>query len=100
MIEPNPLDDVVGVLGKARQHEAGIAAGCRPSHAAGFQYRHRPAALCHLARDSEAGKAGADHADIDVDIEIQPLARRAGHPGRLVPAARHGLVVAHSQLVS
>ena len=68
VIEPDALDHAVDILLKARQHEAGIAPGCRPGHPVGLQYRHRPAAPRHLARHGQARQPGADHADIDVEI--------------------------------
>ena len=56
------------ILGKARQHKAGIAAGAPPRRRACLQHRHRPAAPRDLARDGQAGEPAPDHADIDVEI--------------------------------
>src|SRR5450631_2700302 len=95
VIEPDALDHAVDILLKARQHEAGIAPGCGPRHLVGLQYRHRPAAPRHLARHGQARQPGADHADVDIEIEIQARSLRACNPGRLIPARRRALVFAH-----
>ncbi len=84
---PIPLDDLLDPRRKTRQHEAGVAAGRVPCDAPRLHHRDRPAAPHHLARHRDAGNAGADHADIDVQIEVERRPRRrqrrhAGIPGR------------------
>ena len=75
VVEPDPLDHRLHVASEARQHEAGVAAGRVPGDRVRLDHHHRPAAARHFARGGQPGEAGADHADIDVDI--------AGHRGAL-----------------
>ena len=62
---------------KPGKHETVVAAGRVPGDAAGLQQRDRPAAPRELARRGQPGKAAADDADVDVEIEGQPAARMA-----------------------
>ena len=95
-VETDAFDHVLDVFGEAGQHEAGVAAGRGAGDAAAFQHSHRPAALGDLARDGQSGEPGADDADIDVEVEIQPWPRRRGDPRRLVPVGR---LLRHSVLI-
>ena len=95
MIEADALDHGIDAFRITRQHETGIAAGGGRGHARALQYHHRPAAPRDLARHGQAGKAGADDADVDVEVEGEALARRACHPRRLVPGRRCGRVLRH-----
>ena len=90
VIHSDAGDHPVHGLGEARQHEAVVAAGGVPGDAAGLQHRHRPAAAGDLARGREPGETGADHADIDVEIEGERPALGCRHHGRGVPARRVG----------
>jgi hypothetical protein len=45
---------------------------------AAFEHGDAGAQPSRFARHGEAGKAGADHADIDVEIERQPRAASFG----------------------
>ena len=90
VVEAHPADDPVHRFGEARQHEAVVAPGGVPGDATGFQHRHRPAAPRDLARGREPGEAGADDADVDVEIEGQRPARGGRHHGGGVPARRVG----------
>ena len=90
LIEADALDDLLHVAGEAWQHEAGVAARRVPGDAATLQHHHRPAAARQLARRGEAGEAGADHADVDVDIGGQRPALGRGHHRFGVPARRIG----------
>ncbi len=95
MVEADTLDDVVDIFGKARQHKSQIAARRRPGDVARFEDRNRPAPLGNLARDREAGEPRADHADINVEIEVQPRTVGTGNRSRLVPARFHVGAFAH-----
>src|SRR5262245_16682858 len=89
MIEAGALDDVVDVLKIARQHKSQVTARSRPGHVSAFQYRDRPSPLGYLACDGETRKPGPDHANIDVEIEIEPWTVRPRNACRLVPAGFH-----------
>src|SRR3974390_3129494 len=95
MVEPDWVDHVVDGLVKARQNEAGVAPRSRPGDAVRLQHRHGPFALRHLPRDGQAGEAGADHADINIEIEVEPRVFGACNPGRLVPTRFCVLAFAH-----
>ena len=59
-------------------HRAELMAGSIPADMPTFKDRHAGAELCRLERDRQPGKAGADHGDIDIQIERQPQALRRG----------------------
>ena len=80
-----------GLRGKSRQHDAGVAARCAPGDALRLQHHDRPAEPRDLARGGQAGKARADDADIDVELDGQPRAGRAFHPRRGMPVRAIGL---------
>ena len=89
-LEADAADQLFGVGGKARQHEAGIAAGRARRQPARFQQHDRPAGPRQFARRRQPGKAAADHADIDVEIDVQRRPPRRVHHGGGVPALAIG----------
>src|SRR5262245_48625684 len=92
MVEARALDDVVDVLKIARQYKSQIAARCRPGHVSRFDDRDRPPPLGYLARDGEARKPSPDHANIDVEVEIEPWTVRPCNARRLIPAGFHDYI--------
>ena len=85
VLQADAADHPLHRLRKAGQHEAVVAAGRVAGDAAGLQHRDRPAAPRELARRGQPGKAGADDADVDVEIEGQRPAHGRRHHGRRVP---------------
>ena len=92
MIEAGALDDVVDVLKIAGQHKSQVTARSRPGHVGRFQYRNRPAPLGDLACNGEARKPGPDHANVDVEIEIEARTVRPCNARRLIPAGFHDFI--------
>ena len=90
VLHADAADHALHRLRKSRQNETVVAAGRVPGDAAGLQHRHRPPAPRELARGGQPGKAGADDADVDVEIEGQRPAHGRRHHGRRVPGGRVG----------
>ena len=98
-LEADAADQLFRVGGKARQHEAGIAAGRARRQPARFQQHDRPAGPRQFPRRRQSGKAAADHADIDVEVDVQRRPPRRVHHGGGVPALAIGCGIgfAHSK---
>ena len=90
VLQSDAADQPVHGGGKAGQNETVVAAGRAPGDAATFHHHHRPSAPRDLARRGEPGKARADHADIDVEIEGERPARGRRHHARRVPGRHVG----------
>ncbi len=90
VLQSDAADQPIHGGGKAGQNETVVAAGRAPGDAAAFHHHHRPPAPCDLACRGEPGKARADHADIDVEIEGERPARGRRHHTRRVPGRHVG----------
>src|SRR5438876_815289 len=99
MREPDPTHHHVHRLRKARQHEAGIAAGRVPGDPARLHDRDRHAAPGKLARDSQACEPRADHADLDIEIGCQRRPHRRRDHGVDVPARGIGRLRRYGHVV-
>ena len=89
--QTDALHDGVDPLGKARRHEAAIAARRTCRDLPRFQHRDRPAAPRHFARDRQSCEPRPDDAHIHVEIVRQraPLRHRDHRrrvPGRAIRA--------------
>jgi hypothetical protein len=71
MIKTDAFDDAVDIFGISRKHETHVPARRRPRHLPSVQNDNRPASLGDLSGNGEARKAGANHADIDVEVEVE-----------------------------
>ena len=91
LFEADALDQRVGADRIARQHDTGVAAGGAPADALRLQHDDRPAEPRDLVRNGEAGEARADDADVHVELDGEPRAIRAFHPGRGIPVRPVGL---------
>jgi len=94
VIKSDPLDDAVNVFGEPRKYEAHVATRRRPRDLPSFQDDNRPPPLGDLPRNGQAGKTGANHADIDVEVETKPWTFRTGNAVGFVPARFHALTFA------
>ena len=65
----------------ARHHRAELMAGRIPADMPAFEHGDAGAEPRRLQRHRQAGKPGADHADIDIEIERQPLSARCSRRG-------------------
>ncbi len=71
MIKTDAVDDAVDIFGVSWKHESYVATRRRPSDLPSFQNDNRPASLGDLPSNGEAGETGANHADIDVEVEVK-----------------------------
>ena len=76
ILEADALDQLADRKAKARHDGAELVAGGVPADVPAFQHGDTGAKARGLQRHGEAGKAGPDHADIDVEIERQTRAKR------------------------
>ena len=90
MIQPDAAHQPVHGTGKAGQHEAIVAAGRARCDAVALQHRDRPSAPCDLAGGRQTGKAGANDADVSIEIVGERRARGRRHHGGRVPGRRIG----------
>ena len=74
VLKTDPFDQVADRNAKTRHHRAERVAGRIPADVAAFQHGDAGAEPCRFARHGEAGKSGADDADIDIEVEGQPRA--------------------------
>ena len=82
VLETDPFDQVAERHAKTRHHRAELMAGRIPADMAALEHGDAGPEPCRFARHGEAGKAGADHADIDIEIEGQPRALQQRLGGR------------------
>jgi len=74
VLEADARDQVTDRQTVARHHRAELMARCVPADVAAFENGDAGAKPCGLQRHREAGKPGADDADIDIQIERKPQA--------------------------
>ena len=98
--QSDALHDRVDRLGKARRHEAAIAARRARSDPARFQHRDRPAPSRHLARHGQPGKPRPDNAHVNVEIVGQRAPfRHRDHRRRVPGRAIRALGLGHRPLM-
>ena len=80
VLEADARDQVADRQAVARHHRAELVAGGVPADMPPFEHGDAGAEPRRLQRHRQPGKPGADHADVDIQIERQPraLAHRRG----------------------
>ena len=76
VFQPDALDQVADRKAETRHHRAELMAGGIPADMAAFQHRDAGAKPRGLQRHRQPGKPRPDHADIDIEVERQPRAKR------------------------
>ena len=79
ILEADALDQFADRKAVARHDRAELIAGRVPADMPAFEHGDAGAQPRRLQRHRQPGKAGADHADIDIEIEGQP--RTLAKPG-------------------
>ena len=72
MRQPDALDQIGQRQVESRQDGADHVAGCVPADMTAFQHRDAGPLPGRAQRRGQTGQARPDHADIDVEVEIQP----------------------------
>lgn len=77
ILEPDPLDQIADQT-KARRHRAKLmASGCIPADMAALEHGDAGAKTRGFPCHRQSGKSGADHANIDIEVERQAGAETA-----------------------
>ena len=93
VLEADARDQFADRKAIARHHRAELMAGRIPADMPAFEHGDAGAEPRRLQRHRQPGKPGADHADIDIQIERQPRALRqrrgVGSVGRACGSLAH-----------
>src|SRR5262245_2647949 len=99
VIETDPFDNVTDIFRKSRKNKTQTAARGCPRDRGRFEHSDRPAALSNFAGDGETGEPRADHAHIDVEIDVQARTVWTGNAVLFVPSGFHVFAFAYETLL-